>query len=117
MKIETNNTGQKVPFFDNPRNITWMMRIFYTICILLVVADFVVHRHIYLSYDEIPAFYAMYGFVACVVLVILATAMRKFVMRDERFYDKREDEVEQIVPRVDVEHTSHNTSTDKDSHS
>jgi hypothetical protein len=116
MKIETNNTGQKVHFFDNPRNVTWMIRIFYAICILLVFADFVVHRHIYLSYDEIPAFYAIYGFVACVVLVIIATGMRKFVMRDEHFYDKREDEVEQIVPRVDVEHTPNN-NTEKESHS
>jgi hypothetical protein len=82
---------------------------------LLVAADFVVHRHIYLSYDEIPAFYAIYGFVACVVLVIIATGMRKFVMRDEHFYDKREDEVEQIVPRVDVEHALN--STDEESHS
>jgi hypothetical protein len=82
----------------------------------LVVADFVVHRHIYLSYDEIPAFYAIYGFVACVVLVIIATGMRKFVMRDEHFYDKREDEVEQIVPRVDVKHT-HDSNQDTESHS
>jgi len=109
MKIETNNTEQKIPFFDNPKNVMWIIRIFYAICILLVVADFIVHRHIYVSFEEIPTFYALYGFIACVVLVFIAKGMRSFVMRDEHFYDKREDEVEQVVPRVTVEHSSDNS--------
>jgi hypothetical protein len=78
--------------------------------ILLVVADFIVHRHIYVSFEEIPAFYALYGFIACVVLVVIAKGMRLLVMRDEHYYDKREDEVEQIVPRVDVEHSTDNST-------
>ena len=82
----------------------WMMRIFYLICIALVAADFIVHRHIYLAFEEIPTFYALYGFVACVVLVVIAKVIRKFVMRDESYYDKRDDEIEQIVPRVKVTH-------------
>jgi hypothetical protein len=110
MKIETTNTEQKIPFFDNPKNVTWIIRIFYAICILLVVADFIVHRHIYVSFEEIPAFYALYGFIACVVLVVIAKGMRLLVMRDEHYYDKREDEVEQIVPRVDVEHSTDNST-------
>ena len=104
MKSEIENTEQKVAFFDNPKNVSWMMRIFYAICILLVVADFVVHRHIYVSFEEIPTFYSVYGFVACVVLVVIAKLMRKVVMRDEHYYDKREDEIEKVVPSVAVEH-------------
>jgi hypothetical protein len=107
MKSEIKSTEQKVAFFDKPENITWMMRIFYTICIVLVAADFIVHRHIYVSFEEIPTFYALYGFVACVVLVVIAKGMRKFVMRDENYYDKRDDEVELDVPRVSVEHHEH----------
>lgn len=123
MKIETSNAEQKIPFFDNPKNVMWILRVFYAICILLVVADFIVHRHIYVSFEEIPAFYALYGFVACVVLVVIAKAMRKFVMRDEHYYDKREDEVEQDVPRVAIEHGADESShpsesecADKESH-
>jgi membrane protein YdbS with pleckstrin-like domain len=123
MKIKTSNAEQKIPFFDNPKNVMWILRIFYAICILLVVADFIVHRHIYVSFEEIPAFYALYGFVACVVLVVIAKAMRKFVMRDEHYYDKREDEIEQDVPRVTVEHSADDSShpgasesADKESH-
>ena len=31
-------------------------------------------------------FYAIYGFVACVLLVVLAKVMRKVVMRPETYY-------------------------------
>jgi hypothetical protein len=33
-------------------------------------------------------FYALYGFVACVLLVLLAKEMRKLVMRDEDYYEQ-----------------------------
>jgi hypothetical protein len=35
---------------------------------------------------EFPASYAIYGFIACVVLVLLGRALRRIVMRDERYY-------------------------------
>jgi len=35
-------------------------------------------------------FYSLYGFVACVILVLLAKEMRKLVMRDEDYYERRE---------------------------
>ena len=79
---------KKEYFFDKPKNVKHVLRGFYVICIILVIADFVVHRHISLSWEKIPAFYAIYGFVACVVLVIIAKAMRKVVMRKEDYYDE-----------------------------
>ena len=74
--------------FDDPANVQRLLMGFYVVCALLVVADFVIHRHIYLIWEKIPAFYAIYGFVACVVLVILAKAMRTVVMRPENYYDE-----------------------------
>ncbi len=89
-----NSTDEKIAFFDKPKNVTWILRIFYALCVLLVLADFIVHRHVYVSFEEIPTFYALYGFVACVVLVIVATAMRKVVMRGQHYYDERLDELD-----------------------
>jgi len=79
---------QKEHLFDKPENVKWLLRGFYAICIILVAADFMIDRHISLSWEEIPAFYALYGFIACVVLVVLAKAMRKVVMRREDYYDE-----------------------------
>jgi len=36
---------------------------------------------------HLPGFYAAYGFVSCVLLVLAATQMRRFVKRDEDYYD------------------------------
>ncbi|MFC3123409.1 hypothetical protein [Agaribacter flavus] len=76
-------------FFDKPQNIKIMMLAFYALCVLLVVLDFIVHRHVYVDFEKVPTFYALYGFIACVVLVVLAKIMRKAVMRDENYYDDR----------------------------
>ena len=78
---------KKKYLFDNPRNVTRLLRGFYAICIILFVLDFILHRHTYHSWEEIPGFYAIYGFVACVVLVIIAKEMRKVLMRKEDYYD------------------------------
>ncbi|MDH5445474.1 MAG: hypothetical protein OEY52_07940 [Gammaproteobacteria bacterium] len=79
---------EKQYFFDKPKNVNRVLYGFYVICGLLVIADFIVHRHIGLDWERIPAFYAMYGFVACVLLVVLAKLMRKLVMRKEDYYDE-----------------------------
>lgn len=84
MSDETKSTH----LFDNPKNVERLLKGFYLICILLVIADFIVHRHIAMAWEKIPAFYAIYGFTACVVLVILAKWMRKLVMREEDYYDE-----------------------------
>ncbi|MDP6969535.1 MAG: hypothetical protein QGG88_10570 [Gammaproteobacteria bacterium] len=79
---------EKSDFFDKPENISKILKVFYGVCILLVAADFIVHRHIYHSWENIPAFYAVYGFIGCVMLVIVAKAMRKVLMKEEDYYDK-----------------------------
>jgi len=72
------------------QTIKRMLLIFYAICIGLFAADFIIHRHIYHDWENLPGFYAIYGFVACVVLVLIATQMRKVLMRDEDYYDDKE---------------------------
>ncbi|MCU7930171.1 MAG: hypothetical protein KZQ90_05180 [Candidatus Thiodiazotropha sp. (ex Codakia rugifera)] len=79
---------QNTHLFDKPANVKRLLNGFYAICIILTIADFVVHRHITMGWEKIPGFYAIYGFVACVVLVLIAKKMRKVVMRKENYYDE-----------------------------
>ena len=60
----------------------------YVVCALLVIIDLVVDRYIYLPVEEMPAFYAIYGFVALVAVVLLAKTLRRFVGRNEDYYLK-----------------------------
>jgi hypothetical protein len=77
----------KPHFFDRQENVDRLLKGFYVICILLVLADFVIHRHIGFNWEKIPGFYAIYGFIACVLLVIIAKKIRNVVMRKEDYYD------------------------------
>ena len=74
--------------FDKPENVKRVLKSFYIICGLLVVIDFFIHRHAGFWWENIPAFYALYGFSACVALVVLAKQVRKVVMRKEDYYDE-----------------------------
>ena len=78
---------EKQHIFDKPENVNRLLRGFYAICGVLVVLDFVLHRHIAHSWENAPAFYAIFGFIACVVLVLIAKEMRKVLMRKEDYYD------------------------------
>ncbi len=79
--------GEKQHIFDKPENVNRLLRGFYAVCALLFVLDFILHRHIAHSWEKLPAFYAIFGFIACVVLVLIATEMRKVLMRKEDYYD------------------------------
>jgi len=78
---------EKQYLFDKPENVSRLLRGFYLICAILFVLDFVLHRHVSLKWENIPGFYALFGFIACVVLVLVAKEMRKVVMRKEDYYD------------------------------
>lgn len=82
-----NTSDNKVYFFDKPGNINRFLRVFYVICAILLVMDFVVHRHTIFKWEEIPGFYAIFGFVAFVALVEGSKLLRKLVKRKEDYYD------------------------------
>jgi hypothetical protein len=73
---------------DKPANQKLIRRILYGACVVLVIADFLVHRHISTDVERVPAFYALYGFVALVGVVMAAKGLRRIVMRDEDYYDR-----------------------------
>ena len=79
---------EKKHIFDNPRNVQRLLRIFFSSLVVLLILDFFVHKHSYFPWEEAPVFYAVFGFVACVGLVLLAKyVLRPLVMRKEDYYD------------------------------
>lgn len=84
MSKPTHNTSG---YFDKSENIKKLLRVFYGICAGLLLLDFVHHRHAIHSWEHLFGFYAIFGFIACVVLVLLAKQMRKALMRNKHYYD------------------------------
>lgn len=80
--------NDKVHIFDKPQNVRRVLWALVAICIVTIGADFVYHRHIVHPWEGVWGFYAIYGFVACVVLVLVAKELRKLLMRAEDYYDR-----------------------------
>jgi drug/metabolite transporter (DMT)-like permease len=69
--------------------LRWGIGLFFMLCAGLVLADFIFHRHTIHPWETLWGFYALFGFVACVLLVLIAKVMRLFLMRSEDYYDNR----------------------------
>jgi membrane protein YdbS with pleckstrin-like domain len=74
--------------FDKPENVRRLIRILYMACALLLAADLFVHRHVDHDWESLWGFYAFFGFVACVSLVLIARQLRKLLKRREDYYER-----------------------------
>lgn len=79
--------------FDDPRNVRRVLVALFLACAVALGLDTVVLRHLTFKEGGFDAegfwgFYAAYGFVACVVLVVAAKWLRRLLMRDEDYYDR-----------------------------
>ncbi len=76
-------------FLDRPVNQKRIRWTFYALCAVLAGLDLVIHRHAEHPWEGLFGFHAIYGFVACVVLVLAAKQMRRALMRREDYYEGR----------------------------
>ncbi len=74
-------------WLDKPANQRKIRMSLYIACGILFLLDLIVKRKVYVAAEQLPGFYPIFGFVACVVLVLIAKEMRKLLMRGEDYYD------------------------------
>jgi hypothetical protein len=89
--------GEAPGWFDRKENVRKVLLGLFIACGLLVLIDIVfalVHfdKHPHFRWEEWPGFYAVYGFVACVLLVLVSKyVLRPLVMRSEDYYESKTD--------------------------
>lgn len=103
----------KISFFDKPKNVKRILYLLYGSCVLLLALDFVIHRHVMHKWENLWGFYPLYGFVGCVVLVLVATWMRTFLMRPENYYDEDKSDVD-VKPDTNVKQSAESGGHDVD---
>jgi len=81
------NMDEKQYFLDDPKNVQRLLYVFYAICALSIFAELFIKRYLDHPWEALFGFYGVYGFVACTLLVLVATQMRKAIMRKEDYYD------------------------------
>ena len=74
--------------FDKPRNVKILLYILYLSCAVLILLDFVVHRHVTHPWEQLLGFYSIYGFIGCVSIVLGSIGLRIMVKRDTDYYDR-----------------------------
>lgn len=89
-------------WLDEPRNVTRIVYGLAVLCVLALVADFLYTKQPHFSIEGWPGFYALYGFTGSVLLVLTAKGLRRFLRRDENYYEHqpRRDDPEQ--PETDA---------------
>jgi hypothetical protein len=79
--------GAPPGMWDRKESVDRLLYLFYGLCVLVVVLDIVIHRHIYHPWEALFGFHAWYGFAAFWILVAVAKRMRRVLMRPEDYYD------------------------------
>ena len=62
----------------------------YVALIILIVVDFIIPRHeIHFFGDKIPGFWSLFGFIACVLIIMVSKWIGHLgLMQDENYYDE-----------------------------
>lgn len=92
----THEPQEKPRFLDKPRNVRKMLWVFFAGCVVLLLLDGLGLRlaargdeglrHANRTWEGWFGFYCVFGFVACVILVVAAKGLRKLLMRGEDYY-------------------------------
>jgi hypothetical protein len=78
----------KTYWLDSSQNVTKLYHGLWIVCAALMAVDLFVHRHEEFGFATVFGFHALYGFLACVTLVLTAKQLRRVLMRDEDYYER-----------------------------
>lgn len=78
---------KELTLFDKPKNVKRLLLIFYASLIALLCIDPFIHKHAEFEWEAAPGFFAAYGFIAYVLLIFISKQLRKWIKRDENYYD------------------------------
>ncbi|NKB58592.1 MAG: hypothetical protein GKS00_19860 [Alphaproteobacteria bacterium] len=74
-------------WLDKPGSVDKVYWALCTLCAALFLADALYEKHPHYAVEEWFGFYALFGFVFSVGLVLAARELRRFLMRKEDYYD------------------------------
>lgn len=75
-------------WLDRTENVTLLYRGLWVVGLLTISFDFFLHRHEDFEFAKLFGFHGLYGFIACVALVLIAKQLRRVLMRDENYYER-----------------------------
>ncbi len=98
--------GRKLLWVDKPGSPLKLVWILAIVCILLGLADFTYNKYGHFSFENVPAFYGIFGFIAFSCVIFGAKALRFLIKRPENFYSPNVVDAEEYPPE-ELEKVSH----------
>ena len=80
-------SDEKSRWLGEQRNSNKIIAAIIVISAVLFAADGFYHKHPYFDAESVFGFYAIFGFVMCLAIVLAAKCVRSVLMRDEDYYD------------------------------
>ncbi len=79
---------QTLHWLQQPATIRRLWWLFAGILLLTIAAEFLVELHPHFGADGWTAFYAIFGFLSCVVMVVVAKLIGYVLKRREDYYER-----------------------------
>ncbi len=74
-------------WLDEPRNVKRLWRGFLIVLVLTVVAELVVSLHPHFEIESVPGFNALYGFLSCAAMIVVAKLLGYLIKRRDTYYE------------------------------
>ena len=58
------------------------------LCIIFLILELIGHRYGETSIEDILFFPAIFGFLSCLIIFVIAIILRSLLMKDEDYYDE-----------------------------
>ena len=75
-----------------PKKLFW--RLYFVGLVVSLILDFIwLYLHVFhyhFSFQYLPQFFALFGLLGCMLLILIAKAMGIFIVVDEDYYQQKE---------------------------
>jgi hypothetical protein len=71
------------------RNADLFFGMLIGVCAMLTFSEFMYEHHPHFTIERIPEFFELFGFAAFIFIVFAGKALRRLIMRNEDYYDRR----------------------------
>jgi len=78
-------------WLDHPQNVKRLWRGFLVVLALTVAAEFALDLHPHFGIDGLFGFHAVFGFIACAAMIVVAKGLALWLKRPDSFYGGHDD--------------------------
>lgn len=75
-------------WLDNPKNVRKLWHGFLLTLALTVIIGLLLDLHPHFAIERWPGFYAIYGFITCLLMIVVAKGLGLLLKRPDSYYDR-----------------------------